>query len=106
VFEIGKCFRNEGTALLSLRAQIGKGIDTTHNPEFTSCEFYEAYADYNTLMDTTEELLRGRKTNSILTAGMVFTLLGTYQISVPLKSEKVVAQSESLADHSRVNLLP
>lgn len=35
------------------------GIDTTHNPEFTSCEFYEAYADYNTLMDITEELLRG-----------------------------------------------
>ncbi len=33
VYEIGKQFRNEG-------------IDTTHNPEFTSCEFYMAYADY------------------------------------------------------------
>ncbi|KAK1934391.1 lysyl-tRNA synthetase [Babesia divergens] len=44
VFEIGKCFRNEG-------------IDLTHNPEFTSCEFYWAYADYNDLIDLTEEFL-------------------------------------------------
>ncbi|KAK1442294.1 bacterial/eukaryotic lysine-tRNA ligase [Babesia gibsoni] len=44
VFEIGKCFRNEG-------------IDMTHNPEFTSCEFYWAYADYNDLMEFTEEFL-------------------------------------------------
>ena len=34
VYEIGKQFRNEG-------------IDMTHNPEFTTCEFYMAYADYN-----------------------------------------------------------
>lgn len=40
VFEIGKNFRNEG-------------IDMTHNPEFTTCEFYWAYADYNDLMDLT-----------------------------------------------------
>lgn len=44
VFEIGKQFRNEG-------------IDPTHNPEFTSCEFYMAYADYNDLMTITEEIL-------------------------------------------------
>lgn len=44
VFEIGKCFRNEG-------------IDMTHNPEFTSCEFYWAYADYNDLIELTEELI-------------------------------------------------
>ena len=44
VFEIGKQFRNEG-------------IDPTHNPEFTTCEFYWAYADYNDLMSFTEELL-------------------------------------------------
>ena len=36
VYEIGKQFRNEG-------------IDMTHNPEFTTCEFYMAYADYNDL---------------------------------------------------------
>nr|XP_057920697.1 uncharacterized protein LOC131119366 [Doryrhamphus excisus] len=46
VYEIGRQFRNEG-------------IDLTHNPEFTSCEFYMAYADYNDLMDMTEEFLRG-----------------------------------------------
>lgn len=46
IFEIGKCFRNEG-------------IDATHNPEFTSCEFYQTYADLSTLIETTEELLSG-----------------------------------------------
>jgi len=44
VFEIGRNFRNEG-------------IDLTHNPEFTACEFYMAYADYNDLMAMTEELV-------------------------------------------------
>lgn len=45
VFEIGRIFRNEG-------------IDATHNPEFTSCESYEAYADYEDMMNMTEELMR------------------------------------------------
>ena len=44
VFEIGKNFRNEG-------------IDLTHNPEFTACEFYWAYADYNDLMAMTEDMV-------------------------------------------------
>jgi len=43
VYEIGKCFRNEG-------------IDRTHNPEFTLLELYQAYADYNDMMQITEEL--------------------------------------------------
>ena len=46
VYEIGRVFRNEG-------------IDLTHNPEFTICEFYMAYADYNDLMGLTENLLSG-----------------------------------------------
>ncbi|KAI8589135.1 hypothetical protein BDZ88DRAFT_452399 [Geranomyces variabilis] len=46
VFEIGKQFRNEE-------------IDSTHNPEFTTCEFYIAYADLEEVMSMTEELLRG-----------------------------------------------
>ena len=46
VYEIGKQFRNEG-------------IDLTHNPEFTTCEFYMAYADYNDLMELTENMLSG-----------------------------------------------
>src|SRR6187549_3905629 len=45
VFEINRNFRNEG-------------ISTRHNPEFTMLEFYEAYQDYNYLMDLTEDLLR------------------------------------------------
>ncbi|XP_058877400.1 lysine--tRNA ligase-like, partial [Acipenser ruthenus] len=46
VYEVGCQFRNEG-------------IDLTHNPEFSTCEFYMAYADYNDLMDSTEKLLSG-----------------------------------------------
>lgn len=46
VFEINRNFRNEG-------------VSTRHNPEFTMLEFYMSYADYNDLMDITEELLHG-----------------------------------------------
>jgi lysyl-tRNA synthetase class 2 len=48
VYEIGKQFRNEG-------------IDLTHNPEFTTCEFYMAYMDYNDVMDITEKMLSGER---------------------------------------------
>lgn len=57
VYEIGRQFRNEG-------------IDMTHNPEFTTCEFYMAYADYNDVLVMTEELL----------SGMVKQVHGTYKI--------------------------
>ncbi|XP_057326283.1 lysine--tRNA ligase isoform X1 [Microplitis mediator] len=57
VYEIGRLFRNEG-------------IDMTHNPEFTSCEFYMAYADYNDLMSITESLV----------SGMVKSIHGSYKI--------------------------
>ncbi len=46
VFEINRSFRNEG-------------LSTRHNPEFTMLEFYQAYADYNDLMDLIEKMLRG-----------------------------------------------
>ncbi|KAL3143670.1 Lysine--tRNA ligase [Trebouxia sp. C0009 RCD-2024] len=58
VYEIGRQFRNEG-------------IDLTHNPEFTTCEFYQAYADYNDLMDLTE----------IMVSGMVKSIKGSYKIA-------------------------
>jgi lysyl-tRNA synthetase class 2 len=45
VYEINRNFRNEG-------------LSTRHNPEFTMLEFYEAYADFNDLMDLTEDMLR------------------------------------------------
>ncbi|WKA02791.1 hypothetical protein VitviT2T_020945 [Vitis vinifera] len=57
VYEIGKQFRNEG-------------IDLTHNPEFTTCEFYMAFADYNDVMELTEKML----------SGMVKELTGGYKI--------------------------
>jgi len=44
VFEINRNFRNEG-------------ISTRHNPEFTMCELYQAYGDYNVMMDIMEELV-------------------------------------------------
>ncbi|XP_026487426.1 lysine--tRNA ligase isoform X1 [Vanessa tameamea] len=57
VYEIGRQFRNEG-------------IDLTHNPEFTTCEFYMAYADYNDLITITETML----------SGMIKSIHGTYKI--------------------------
>eukprot|EP00919_Chromeraceae_sp_WS-2016_P072563 GHVR01171542.1.p1 GENE.GHVR01171542.1~~GHVR01171542.1.p1 ORF type:complete len:465 (+),score=96.88 GHVR01171542.1:826-2220(+) len=58
VYEIGRNFRNEG-------------IDLTHNPEFTACEFYMAYADYHDLIKITEELV----------SGMVKSIHGSYKIN-------------------------
>jgi lysyl-tRNA synthetase class 2 len=57
VYEVGRLFRNEG-------------IDQTHNPEFTSCEFYMAYADYEDLINLTEDLL----------TKMVYSIHGKYQL--------------------------
>ncbi len=45
VYELGRVFRNEG-------------MDTKHNPEFTLLELYQAYTDYNGMMDLTEELFK------------------------------------------------
>ena len=56
VYEIGRIFRNEG-------------MDTKHNPEFTTVELYQAYADFNDIMDLFEELL----------SGAAMSILGTYK---------------------------
>lgn len=62
VYEIGKSFRNEG-------------VDTTHNPEFTTCEFYQAYANYEDLMLTTQELMKFQayEVNEILRPELIGT---------------------------------
>ena len=57
VYEIGRIFRNEG-------------MDPKHNPEFTSIELYQAYADFNDMMDLFEDLL----------SSAAMKILGTYQV--------------------------
>ena len=57
VYEIGRIFRNEG-------------MDTRHNPEFTTVELYQAYADFNDMMDLFEDLL----------SGAAMEILGTYEV--------------------------
>lgn len=74
VFEIGRVFRNEG-------------IDLTHNPEFTSCEFYMAYADYNDLFSLTEELLSGMVKELTGDTKVVFHPIGaTEPITIDFKA--------------------
>jgi len=57
VYEVGRIFRNEG-------------MDTKHNPEFTTVELYEAYTDFHGMMDITEGIL----------SGAAQEILGTYQV--------------------------
>ena len=58
VYEIGRQFRNEG-------------MDTKHNPEFTTVELYESYADFNDMMDLFEDLL----------SGAALEILGSYEVT-------------------------
>ena len=58
VYEMGRVFRNEG-------------MDVRHNPEFTTIEFYQAYADYTDMMDLTESLIKSVAT----------TVLGTTKVT-------------------------
>ena len=69
VFEINRNFRNEG-------------LSTRHNPEFTMIEFYQAYADYNDLMDLTEEMLRGL-TETVLGSSTVGYQGDTFEFGQP-----------------------
>ncbi len=57
VYEIGRIFRNEG-------------MDPKHNPEFTSIELYQAYADFHDMMDIAEGIL----------SGAAMEILGTYEV--------------------------
>ena len=66
VYEIGRQFRNEG-------------IDLTHNPEFTTLEFYMSYADHEDLMRLTEELI----------SGLVKEILGSYESSFRTQTGEV-----------------
>ncbi|MDG2501069.1 MAG: lysine--tRNA ligase, partial [Porticoccaceae bacterium] len=61
VYEINRNFRNEG-------------LSTRHNPEFTMLEFYQAYSDFNDLMDLTEDMLRKMTTEVLGSAKVVNTV--------------------------------
>jgi lysyl-tRNA synthetase class 2 len=82
VYEIGKQFRNEG-------------IDLTHNPEFTTCEFYMAYADYNDLMSLTEELL----------SGMVLSIKGDHKFKYS-KDENTEITLDFTPPFKRICMMP
>ncbi len=71
VYEINRNFRNEG-------------VSTQHNPEFTMLELYRAYADYESLMNMTEAMLRGMA-NAILGDTKVTYQDETFDFSVPFK---------------------
>ncbi|KAL3771630.1 hypothetical protein ACHAWU_007747 [Discostella pseudostelligera] len=82
VYEIGRQFRNEG-------------IDLTHNPEFTTCESYEAYADYNDLMDMTEEML----------SGMVKEITGSYKIKYQPKPNAEEVEIDFTPPFKRISMI-
>ncbi len=63
VYEIGRQFRNEG-------------IDLTHNPEFTTCEFYWAYADFHDLLEISEQMI----------SSMVKAITGSFPTPSPFPS--------------------
>ena len=71
VYEINRNFRNEG-------------LSTRHNPEFTMLEFYQAYADYNDLMNLTEDMLRNL-TETVLGSSTVTYQEETYDFGKPFQ---------------------
>ena len=88
VYEIGRIFRNEG-------------IDQNHNPEFTSMESYEAFADYNDTMELVEELV---STVAVEVTGSATVEYGedTIDFSPPWQRLPLVEQIE---EHSGVDIL-
>jgi len=82
VYEIGRQFRNEG-------------IDLTHNPEFTTCEFYQAYADYEDLMNMTEEMI----------SGIVKDVTGSYVIQYQPKPNADIVTVDFTPPFKRISMI-
>ncbi len=83
VYEINRNFRNEG-------------ISAEHNPEFTMLEFYEAYADYNDMMNMTEELIHDLAVELLGAAQLTF---GEHTISLE-RPWKRIKFMEALSEYS------
>ena len=87
VYEIGRNFRNEG-------------MDVRHNPEFTCIELYQAYADYHTMMDIAESLIRNAA-NEVCDGNLHITFNGT---EIDLESPfKRITMIEAVEKYSGVN---
>lgn len=82
VYEIGRQFRNEG-------------IDLTHNPEFTTLEFYQAYADYEDLMVMCEELV----------SGLVKNVTGGYKINYAPKPGQEEVEIDFTPPFKRISMM-
>ena len=90
VFEIGRTFRNEG-------------IDTTHNPEFTMLEAYQAFADYHEMMELTESLVV-TAARAALDGGTVVTIRGeTVDLAEPWPRAAMV---DLIREHAGVEIHP
>ena len=76
VFEINRSFRNEG-------------LSTRHNPEFTMLEFYQAYADYNDVMNLTEDMLR-KLASEVLGTNVVHYQGEDYDLGKPFRRMTVI----------------
>jgi len=82
VYEIGRQFRNEG-------------IDLTHNPEFTTLEFYQAYVDYDDLMEICEELV----------SGLVKNVTGGYKIKYSPKPGMPEVEIDFTPPFKRISMM-
>lgn len=87
VYEIGKCFRNEG-------------IDRTHNPEFTMLELYQSYADYEDMMRITEQIVE--ETAVAVNGTTVIDFGGTMiDVKTPWKRIKMI---DAIKEHAHLDV--
>ena len=87
VYELGRVFRNEG-------------IDVRHNPEFTSIEIYQAYADYTDLMDITEGIVR----ESAL-AVLGTTVINYQGVEIDLGKVKRISMNDAVKEATGIDFL-
>lgn len=87
VYELGRVFRNEG-------------IDVRHNPEFTSIEIYQAYADYTDLMDITEGIVR-----EAAMAVLGTTVINYQGVEIDLAKVKRISMNDAVKEATGVDFL-
>jgi lysyl-tRNA synthetase class 2 len=94
VFEIGSVFRNEG-------------LDATHNPEFTTCEFYKSFADLEELIGMTESLISGLAVhvNELISTRLTsLTAIDLPKFSLPFNRIEFIPGIEAALGHSLPDL--